>query len=107
MDPVTQQDMRTALRRAAFPRRRPALDSDAPEPAWDWQPEFSEAERTELSDLRATVVRLGGELQAARSDRDGSRRHAAELGDALRELTAARPWQRRRVVAALRERGLI
>ena len=105
MEPVTQQDMRTALRRAT-PRRGPAL-ADVPEPAWDWHPEFSEAERTELTQLRGTVERLDRELTTARAERDGSRRHAAELADALRELAATKPWQRRRVLARVRGRGLV
>jgi hypothetical protein len=75
--------------------------------AWDWGVELQDEERSELERLRGTVARLHGQLNQARDLLRTSRRREQDLSEALRELAEARPWQRRRIRTALRNRQLI
>jgi hypothetical protein len=75
--------------------------------AWDWGVELQDEERSELERLRGTVARLHGQLNQARDLLRTSRRREQDLSEALRELDEARPWQRRRIRTALRNRQLI
>jgi hypothetical protein len=106
---ITAADLRSALAPSGQARRRPTglLSAEPPAAGWDWDTELSAADRAELDDLRRTVGEqcaaldsLRGEVQTARSD-------AAAARDGLAALAAARPWQRRGVIARLRERDLL
>jgi chromosome segregation ATPase len=75
--------------------------------AWDWGVELRDEERSELERLRETVARLRTQLEQARDSLRISRRREQDLSQALRQLDEARPWQRRRVRTALRDRQLL
>jgi chromosome segregation ATPase len=75
--------------------------------AWDWGVELRDEERSELERLRETVARLHTQLEQARDSLRISRRREQDLSQALRQLDEARPWQRRRVRTALRNRQLL
>jgi hypothetical protein len=75
--------------------------------AWDWGVELREEERSELERLRGSVVRLRRQFEQARDSLRTSRRREQDLAQALRQLDEARPWQRRRVRTALRNRQLL
>jgi hypothetical protein len=75
--------------------------------AWDWGVELRDEERSELQRLRGTVARLQGQLDEARDSLRTSRRREQDLSEALRQFDEARPWQRRRVRTALRNRQLL
>jgi chromosome segregation ATPase len=75
--------------------------------AWDWGVELRDEERSELERLRGTVARLRRQLEQARDSLTTGRRREQHLTQALRELDEARPWQRRRVRTALRNRQLL
>lgn len=75
--------------------------------AWDWGVELREEERTELELLRGTVAQLRRQLDQAQDSLRMSRRREQDASQALRQLDEARPWQRRRVRTALRDRQLL
>jgi chromosome segregation ATPase len=75
--------------------------------AWDWGVELPDEERSELERLRGTVARLRRQLEQAQESLSISRRREQDLSDALRQLDQTRPWQRRRVRTALRNRHLL
>jgi hypothetical protein len=75
--------------------------------AWDWGVELRDEERSELERLRGTVARLRTELEQARDSLRISRRREQDLSQALGQLDKARPWRRRRVQTALRDRHLL
>jgi hypothetical protein len=75
--------------------------------AWDWGVDLGDDERSELERLRGTVARLHGQLDQARDSLRTSRRWERDLSEALRQLDEARPWQRRRIRTALRNRQLL
>jgi hypothetical protein len=74
---------------------------------WDWGVELRDEERSELELLRSTVAQLRTQLdQAHKTLRSCTQRHQdARL--ALRQLAEARPWRRRRLRTAMRERKLL
>lgn len=75
--------------------------------AWDWGVELRDEERSELEALRSTVTQLRTQLdQAHEALRSCGQRHQ-DASQALRQLAEARPWRRRRVLTALRERQLL
>jgi hypothetical protein len=74
---------------------------------WDWGVELRDEERSELELLRRTVAQLRTELEQAHEALRRSRQRHQEASQALRQLAEARPWRRRRVRAALRERQLL
>jgi hypothetical protein len=75
--------------------------------AWDWGVELREEERSELELLRETVAQLRTQLDQAHDSLRMSRRRERDATQALRQLDEARPWQRRRVRTALRNRQLL
>jgi hypothetical protein len=75
--------------------------------AWDWGVEFRDEERAELELLRGTVAQLRTELDRTDEALKICRHRHRDASHALRELAEARPWRRRRVVIALRERRLL
>jgi hypothetical protein len=75
--------------------------------AWDWGVELRDEERSELERLRGTVARLVRQLEHARDSLRISRRREQDLSQALGQLDEARPWRRRRVRTALRDRQLL
>ena len=77
------------------------------EHAWDWGVELHDEERSELELLRHTVAQLRTQLDQAHEALRGCRQRHHEASDALRQLAEARPWRRRRIRLALRERQLL
>jgi hypothetical protein len=75
--------------------------------AWDWGVELRDEERSELELLRSTVVELRTQLDQAHEALRSSRQRDQDARQALRQLAEARPWRRRRVRTALRERQLL
>jgi hypothetical protein len=75
--------------------------------AWDWSLELREDERSELQLLRETVGHLRSQLDDAHHSLKRSRQREEDASQALRELDEARPWERRRVRTALRNRQLL
>ena len=75
--------------------------------AWDWGVELRDEERSELELLRGTVARLRRQLDEAHDSLRASRQREQDASWALRQLDEARPWQRRRVRTALRNRQLL
>jgi hypothetical protein len=75
--------------------------------AWDWGVELRDDERSELELLRGTVAQLRGQLEQARDALRVSRQREQDARQALRQLDEARPWRRRRVRTALRNRQLL
>jgi hypothetical protein len=75
--------------------------------AWDWHVELRDAAPPELDRLRQTVSELRARLDAAHDSLRLSREREHEALQALTELDSAKPWERRRLRAALRERQLL
>jgi hypothetical protein len=74
---------------------------------WDWGVELRDEERYELDHLRGTVSQLRRQLDQVRDSLRVSRQREQDLSQALRQLDQARPWQRRRMRTALRNRRLL
>ncbi len=102
---VSRAEMRAALARGgARPSRRAPLVADVPEPAWDWQtPESTR----ELEELRDAIARLEADLDAERHKLRLARAREGELRGGLVTLATARPWNRRRVLAQLRDQRVL
>jgi hypothetical protein len=75
--------------------------------AWDWGVEPCDEERSELELLRGTVAQLRRQLDQAHESLRMSRQRERDASQALRQLDDARPWRRRRVRTALRDRQLL
>ena len=75
--------------------------------AWDWGVELRDEERSELELLRRTVAQLRTQLDQAHESLRSCRQRQQDASQALRQLDEARPWRRRRVRTALRERQLL
>ena len=75
--------------------------------AWDWGVELRDEERAELELLRTTVAQLRMQLDQADGTLRSCRQRLQETSQALRQLADARPWRRRRLRTALRERQLL
>jgi hypothetical protein len=75
--------------------------------AWDWGVELRDEERSELERLRGTVAQLRKQLAQAHDSLRISRQRERDASQALRQLDEARPWRRRRVRTALRDRQLL
>jgi chromosome segregation ATPase len=75
--------------------------------AWDWGVELRDEERSELELLRSTVAQLRTQLDQAHESLRSCRQRQQDASQALRQLDEARPWRRRGVRAALRERQLL
>jgi hypothetical protein len=75
--------------------------------AWDWGVELHDEERSELELLRRTVVQLRTQLDQAQDSLRICRQREQDASQALRQLAEVRPWRRRRVLTALRDRQLL
>jgi hypothetical protein len=75
--------------------------------AWDWGVELRDEERSELELLRGTGAPLRRQLEQAHDSLRVSRQRERDARQALRQLDEARPWRRRRVRTALRNRQLL
>lgn len=75
--------------------------------AWDWGVELRDEERSELERLHGTLAQLRKQLDQAHESLRISRQREWDTSQALRQLDEARPWRRRRVRTALRERQLL
>jgi hypothetical protein len=75
--------------------------------AWDWGVELRDEERSELELLRRTVAQLRTQVDEAHESLRSCRERQQDACDALKQLAEARPWRRRRVRMALRERQLL
>jgi type II secretory pathway component PulL len=103
---VSGQELRAALATSGRSRPNPLM-SDAPPaeaaPAWEWTTD----EQAEVTELRESTAALAAEIEELRGTVDAARTREHELREALLQLSAARPWQRRGVVAELAGRGLL
>ena len=99
---VSGQELREALAQHGRSRPNPLMESSEP-PAWEWTTD----EQVELEQLRETAAELENEIDRLRGVAADGRAREKELRDALRQLAATRPWQRRAVMAELAGRGLI
>jgi SMC interacting uncharacterized protein involved in chromosome segregation len=75
--------------------------------AWDWRVELRDEERSELELLRSTVAELRTQLDQAQESLSTCRQRHHDVSQALRELDEVRPWRRRRLRTALRDRQLL
>jgi chromosome segregation ATPase len=75
--------------------------------AWDWGVELRDEERSELELLRTIVAQLRTQLDQAHEALRSCRQRHQDASRALKQLAEARPWRRRRVRTALRERQLL
>jgi len=75
--------------------------------AWDWGVELRDEERSELELLRSSVAQLRTQLDQSQEALRGCRQRHQDARQALRQLAEARPWRRRGVRTALRERQLL
>jgi hypothetical protein len=99
---VSGHELRAALAQNGRSRPNPLMTADPP-PAWEWTTD----EQVELEQLRETAAELENEIDRLRGVAADGRAREKELRDALRQLAATRPWQRRAVMAELAGRGLI
>ena len=109
---VSGDELRAALAPRPAARRSPVLEpavtrTSGASRSWDWSAGISDGELSELHRLRASAADLEVQTGEARAAVRQSRAREGELRAALAELAGARPWQRRRVVARLVERGLL
>ena len=72
-------------------------------PAWEWTTD----EQAELDELREAAAELESQNERMRDLVADARAREKEVREALRRLAAAKPWQRRAVVAELSGRGLL
>jgi ElaB/YqjD/DUF883 family membrane-anchored ribosome-binding protein len=75
--------------------------------AWDWGVELRDEERSELERLRMAVAQLRTQLDEAHASLTICRQRQQDAIQALEELDQARPWRRRGVRKALRDRQLL
>jgi septal ring factor EnvC (AmiA/AmiB activator) len=75
--------------------------------AWDWGVELRDEERSELELLRRTVAQLRTQLDQTHDSLKTCRQRQQDASQALRQLDEVRPWRRRRVRKALRDRQLL
>jgi hypothetical protein len=75
--------------------------------AWDWGVELRDEERSELELLRRTVAELRTQLDEAYDSLRTCRQRQQDASQALRQLDEVRPWRRRRLRTALRDRQLL
>ena len=94
---VTQEELRAALTPNASQRS----------PAWNWNAELADPERTELDTLRRHVADLQAQTAQLRERADTATKTAQDLRAALTRLANATPRRRRRVTADLRASGLL
>ena len=97
--PITRHPGRTARRADCWRFQR--------SPAWNWNAELADPERTELDGLRGHVADLQAQTAQLRERADTATKTAQDLRAALTRLANATPRQRRRVTADLRASGLL
>ena len=99
---VSGQELRAALASNGRSRPNPLMTtSDAP--AWEWTTD----EQAELDELRESTAELQTEIERLRSVAHDARAREKEAREGMRRLAAAKPWQRRTVLAELGARGLV
>jgi len=98
---VSGQELRAALAQNGSSRPNPLMASEPP--AWEWTTD----EQAELEELRASTAELESQIEQLRGTAADARAREHEVGQALRRLAEARPWQRRAVVAELAGRGML
>jgi hypothetical protein len=98
---VSGHELREAL--APHGRSRPNPVMASATPAWEWQTD----EQVELDQLRESTAKLESQVERLRGVAHDARAREKEVSAALRRLAAAKPWQRRAVMAELGARGLI
>ena len=98
---VSGQELREALAQNGRSRPNPVMTSATP--AWEWTTD----EQAELEQLRESAAELEGQIERLRGIAHDARAREKEVRDALQRLAAARPWQRRAVLADLAARGLV
>jgi prefoldin subunit 5 len=69
--------------------------------------EWTTDEQAELEQLRESTAELESQVERLRGVAHDARAREKEVRDALRWLAAAKPWQRRAVLAELGGRGLL
>jgi hypothetical protein len=94
---VTQDELRAVL----------AAGASARSPAWNWNAELADPERTERGGLRRHIADLQAHTAQLREYADTATKTAQDLRAALARLANAKPRQRRRVTADLRASGLL
>jgi len=99
---VSGQELRAALAQQGRSRPNPLMASSEA-PAWEWTTD----EQAELEELREAAAELESQNERLRGIAADSRAREKEVRDALRRLAAAKPWQRRGLVAELAGRGLL
>ena len=99
---VSGQELREALAQNGRSRPNPLMASSEP-PAWEWTTD----EQAELEQLRESTAELESQVERLRGVAHDARAREKEVRDGLRRLAAAKPWQRRAVVAELGGRGLL
>jgi hypothetical protein len=101
---VSGQELREALAQHGRTRPNPLMATSEPEaPAWEWTTD----EQAELEQLRESTAELESQIERLRGVAHDARASEKEVRGALRRLAAAKPWQRRAVVAELHGRGLL
>ena len=98
---VSGQELRAALAQKSRSRPNPLMASDPP--AWEWTTD----EQAELDELRESAAELESQNERLRDVVADARAREKEVREALRRLAAAKPWQRRAVLAELSGRGLL
>jgi hypothetical protein len=98
---VSGQELREALAQNGRSRPNPVMTSA--QPAWEWTTD----EQVELEELRESAAELESQVERLRGIVRDARVREKEVRDALHRLAAARPWQKRAVVADLAGRGLL
>jgi ElaB/YqjD/DUF883 family membrane-anchored ribosome-binding protein len=99
---VSGQELRAALAQQGRSRPNPLMASSET-PAWEWTTD----EQAELEELRESQAELQDEVERLRGVAHEARAREKEVRQALHRLAAAKPWQRRAVVAELAGRGLL
>jgi hypothetical protein len=99
---VSGQELREALAQNGRSRPNPLMAS-SDTPAWEWTTD----EQAELEQLRESTAELESQIERLRGVAHDARASEKEVRGALRRLAAAKPWQRRAVVAELHGRGLL
>jgi hypothetical protein len=99
---VSGQELRAALAQNGRSRPNPLMASSEP-PAWEWTTD----EQAELEQLRESTAELESQVERLRGVAHDARAREKEVRDGLRRLAAAKPWQRRAVLAELGARGLV
>jgi hypothetical protein len=77
------------------------------EPAWDWSAEWDGESERQVAELEAAVADLGAKLAGLQKQLEGGRSRERELRTALSDLAGAGLFQRGKVLARLKARGLV